>query len=67
VVLMPHRRDEPGYFVVVDETGKEIAGSKRIVASGFDRARDELIVRELQRAMGEGCEVVFKPEPDALR
>jgi hypothetical protein len=62
---MPHRRDEPGYFVVVDDTGKEIAGSKRRMHPGFDRARDELIVRELQRAMGEGCEVVFKPDEGA--
>ena len=60
--MSPHRRNEPGYFVVVDESGKEIAKSRRPVQAGFSRERDRQIVFALTMAKGENCEVVFRPQ-----
>lgn len=59
--MMPLRRNEPGYFVVVDEAGKEIPESRRTVPEGFNRKGDSQIVEHLLRTKGEGCEVVFRP------
>lgn len=64
--MIPYRRNEAGYFVVVDEAGHEIAGSRVSVSEGFDRTRDDQIVSRLLRSKGEDCEVVFKPE-DSFR
>lgn len=51
----------PGYFVIVDPEGGEIAASRRDV-SDLDRAQELQIVRELEAVMGEGCTVVFREQ-----
>ena len=55
------RRDEPGYFVVLDERGREIKSSRRWVRAGFNRDGDRQIVFALTMEMSDHCEVVFRP------
>lgn len=61
-LTMRLRRDEPGYFVVIDAEGKEVTESRRRVPEGRGTARDDRIVAELRGSMGPDCDVVFKPD-----
>ncbi|MBL45167.1 MAG: hypothetical protein CMN71_10755 [Sphingomonadaceae bacterium] len=47
-----------GYLYVADESGAEIAGSRRYLAHCRSREEYQAILRELDSAAGEGCMVL---------
>lgn len=61
-IVIPYRRDEPGYFVVLDSNGSEVAGSRRPVREGYALKRDNQIVFALTMSMDDDCEVVFRAD-----
>ena len=54
------------YICVIDDTGKEVEGSRRYVDFRADRATYFAALTELEAAMGEGCSI-FDSETDIAR
>ena len=56
------QRQGAGWFFVVDPDGVEVPGSRRAVPAEMDHAAAAALRTELERGLGPGCSVEFRPE-----
>lgn len=57
--MATHLKPPPGYLVVIDAEGAEVARSRRVV-TGLSRELSLRIREELEAGMGPDCHVEFK-------